>query len=187
MAFLYVPCESPHLRQGEVIENLIELRPLISRGEIKVVKKGASLDMRPTDHKYAIIVSQDCDLEWDYKASQNEASEDKLLQHVLFCDLFLLEEIRIRSRLQSDLFKRVRKNQDERYHRFDKAPVGETGQDLPELCADFKATFSLPIEFVYSLTSSGQVTRKGFLPTPYLQDFIQRLYSFLGRVAIPES
>lgn len=137
------------------------------------------------DHPYAIIISQDCDLEWDYRARHGQVPDDKLLAHVLFCDLFLPNEIRSGGRLNSELFRRVKQNQDERYHHFDAAPIHETGQALPELYADFKATFSLPVEFVYSLTSGGKATRRGFLPAPYLQDFIQRLYSFLGRVAIP--
>lgn len=185
MAFHYIPSESPHLRQGEIIENLIELRPFISPGETIDVKQDTPLTR--IDHKYAIIVSQDCDLEWDYKARQDDPNDARLISHVLFCDLFLEDEIHEPRGLTHELWKRVRQNQDERYHLFDEAPVGETGQTLPKLFVDFLATFSLPTEFVYSLTSSGHVTRIGFLPHPYLQDFTHRLYSFLGRVAIPDS
>ncbi len=184
MSFYYLPSHSSWLRQGEIIENLFELRPRVLEGEIIDVKQNTKLVK--IDHPYAIVASQDCDLEWDYKARQGQAEDDKLLMHVLFCDLFTQGEIYLRGRLKSDLRRRVRKNQDERYHRLNEAPIHETGQALPELYADFKATFSLPVEFVYRLISSSQAARRGFLPHPYLQDFTHRLYNFLGRVALPE-
>jgi len=185
VALVYLPPNSSPLRQGEILENLFELQPRVSPGKTVDVEQETMLDR--IDHPYAIVVSQDCDLEWDYKARQGQASEDKILTHVLFCALFLRDEIKIRSRLKSDLMKRVDQNQDERYHRFDEAPVADTGYSLPELYADFKTIFSLPIEFVYSLTLGDHATRRGFLPSPYVQDFMHRLYSFLGRVAIPDS
>jgi len=184
--FFYLPPEPLWLRQGEIIENLFELWPRVSEGETIDVEQTAKLDR--IDHPYAIVISQDCDLELDFKARHGQASDDKLLRHVLFCVLYSPDEIRIRAGLDSSqLFKRARQNQDERYHHFNEAPIDKTERVLPDLYADFKATFSLPIEFAYSLTSSGHATRIGFLPSPYLQDFIHRLYSFLGRVAVPES
>jgi len=185
LPFPYLSSKSLNLRQGEVLEGLIEFRPIMSSGQKLEAKQ--VVDLLPIDHKYAIIVSQDCDLEGDYKARYTkEVPEDKLLAHVLFCDLFAENEIRARSKLGSDLFKRVRQNQDERYHRLDRAPIGDTGQFLPDLYADFKLTFSLPVDLVYWLTSSSQANRKGYLPSPHLEDFMHRLYSFLGRVAVPK-
>lgn len=137
-------------------------------------------------HPYTIVVSQNCDIEQDYKARSGEVREDKLLTHLLFCALFTQGEVKSRSNLKSDQWKRVRQNQDERYHYLSEAPVHDTENSLPELIADFKTTFSLPVEFVYWLVSTGQATRKGGLLSPYLEDFMHRLYSFLGRVATPE-
>lgn len=183
MPLVYIPSESSHLRQGEIIENIFELTPKLPLGKTTDMEQTRA---SRTDHPRAIIVSQDCDLEWDYKARQGQVSNDKLLQHVLFCDLFLRDELILRSKLASDLFKRVKQNQDERYHHFNEASIAGTGQTLPELYVDFKTTFSLPVEFVYSLISNQYAVRRGFLPSPYLQDFTHRLYSFLARVPIPE-
>ena len=183
MAFFYVLPNSLFLRQGEIIENLFELQPKIHEGMTIELDQPVKLDR--VDHPYSIVVSQDCDLEWDYKARQRQASADKLLTHVLFCALFSQDELRVRSSLGSDIFKRVRQNQDERYHRLGEAPVNGTDGSLPELFADFKIAFSLPTEFLYWLVSTGQVARKGVLVSPYLEDFMHRLYTFLGRVATP--
>jgi hypothetical protein len=130
-------------------------------------------------------VSQNCDIEQDYKARSGEIREDKLLTHFLLCSLFTQGEVKSRSNLGSDLWKRIRQNQDERYHYLGEAPVRSTENRLPELIADFKSTFSAPVEFVYWLVSTGQTARKGGLLSPYLEDFMHRLYTFLGRVATP--
>ena len=138
------------------------------------------------DHPYAIVVSQGCDVEWDYKARQEQAESDKMLGHILFCELFPREDIKVRGRLKSDQFRRIRQNQDERYQYFGEGQIADSAQVLPELVADFKAVFSLPVEFVYTLLTTGRLARLACLPSPYLEDFIHRVYSFLGRVAVPE-
>jgi hypothetical protein len=206
---LYVQHNSAFLRQGEIINNLSEFTPQISEAEsISDLRKRATFD--PITHPYVIVVSQDCDLEWDYRARSKEASGDKLLTHILFCALFTLDEVRIRSGLKSELWKRVRQNQDERYHHLDESLLVSAEQcttefvagvykmssadfhekygaeeTVPELIADFKTTFSLSNEVAYWLVSTGEATRKGALLSPHLEDFMHRLYSFLGRVATP--
>lgn len=207
---LYVRHNSLSLKQGEIISDLVEFK--LQTSEVKSINdvyKTAKFDS--ITHAYVIVVSQDCDLEWDYRARSGKASEDKLLAHILFCALFTLDEVRSRSGLKSELWKRVKQNQDERYHHLDEALLMsaeqctnesiaaihkmssedfhkkyETGEIVPELVADFKTTFSLPTEFTYWLVSTGQANRKGALFPPYLEDFVHRLYGFLGRVATPD-
>lgn len=184
MPFCYKSSNFPCLRQGEIINNLVELNPTMDSEEFLEVQQ--SSPMLKIIHPYAIVVSQDCDLDWDYKARNGEASKDKLLTHVLFCKLFSHEEIRFeRENMNAKIFSFVKSNQHERYHCLETAPVSESQESLPELYADFKATFSLPVDFAYWLTSSRTAIRIGCLPSPYLEDFMHRLYSFLGRVAVP--
>lgn len=183
MAFCYVACDSPDLQQGEIISDLFEFKlQLTERKTIDATKE----KFIPVSHPYTIIVSQDCDLEQDYRARTGQIPDDKLVTHVLVCALFTQDEFRNRSRIGSDLWKRVRQNQDERYHYLIEATIRDTENNLPELIADFKTVFSLPTEFVYWLLSTEQATRRGALCSPYLEDFMHRLYSFLGRVATPE-
>lgn len=210
MPSLYVRHNSVSLKQGEIISDLVEFKLQTSEAKsVKDVYKAAKFD--PITHPYVIVVSQDCDLDWDYKARAERASEDKLLTHILFCALFPLDEVRSRSGLKSELWKRVMQNQDERYHHLDEGLIVsaeqctnesisaihemssedfheqyETGEIVPELIADFKTTFALPTEFAYWLVSTGQANRKGALFPPYLEDFMHRLYGFLGRVATPD-
>ncbi len=182
VAFFYVRHNDPFLKQGEIVNNLFELKLQITEQKsIDDVRKDAKFD--PIVHPYVIVVSQDCDLEWDYKARLGDAPEEKLLTHILFCALFTQAEVRSRSGLTHELWKRARQNQDEREHRVEESLRKVTEEMLPEWIADFKTTFSLPNEFAYWLVSTSQAIRKGALSSPYLEDFMHRLYSFLGRVA----
>ena len=184
MGFFYHPCTSPCIRQGEVIQNVVELRARYLAGT--VADPSAHVTIERVNHALAIVATQDCDLDQDYKARQGSAGEDKVLAHVLLCDLFTQEDIRQRSKLTADLWKRVRQNQNERYHMLEAAQVRDSDDGFPALYADFKAIFSLPTEAMYALLGCGSLVRKGFLPSPYLEDFTHRLYHYLGRVPIRE-
>ena len=183
VAFFYIRHNDPFLKQGEIISNLVE--PKLQTPEETSIHEVKQPKFVPITHAYVIVVSQSCDLEWDYKARFGEESEHKLLEHVLFCGLFPREEIRDESKRRAQEFRQISKNQNERYHYLSEAPVNGTQDILPELIADFKTTFSLPTDFTYWLVSTGQTAREGALFSPYLEDFMHRLYSFLGRVAIP--
>ena len=184
LAFCYVKHNSPYIRQGEIIKDLFELQLDVSSQPS--IDLNQPLKLERIDHPYSIIVSQDCDLEWDYKARTGEASGHKLLTHMLFCELFPRDDITDQSKRKSQAFGLIKDKQDQRYHYLEEAIVNGTEESLPELIADFKTTFSLPVEFVYWLISTGQAIRKGALFSPYLEDVMHRLYSFLGRVATPE-
>jgi hypothetical protein len=183
VAFFYVRHNDPFLKQGEIISNLFALKLQIPAETTIHATKQPTFDS--INYPYAMIVSQACDLEGDYEARFGGGSEHKLLEYVLFCGLFLRGEIKDESKRKSEEFRRIRKNQNERYHYLTEAPVQGTQDTLPEFVADFKTTFSLPTDFTYWLVSSGQATREGALLSPYLEDFMHRLYSFLGRVATP--
>jgi hypothetical protein len=183
VAFFYIRHNSPFLRQGEIIANLLEPRLRIAELTAIDVNQPAKVD--PIHHPYSMIVSQDCDLEWDYKARTGEAPGHKVLTHMLFCELFSRDDITDQSKRKSQAFGLIKDKQDQRYHYLEEATVNGTEESLPELIADFKTTFSLPVELVYWLLSNSQAVRKGALHSPYLEDFMHRLYTFLGRVATP--
>lgn len=203
--FYYIQYGDPFFRQGEIIENFYELKLRTQQGQPIDENEGAKVD--PVVHPYAIITSQDCDLQWDYRARLGEISPDKMLTHLLCCALFTQDEIRERSNLNNTLWRRVSQNQDERYHYLNEAPiyslteiqnkssanivenkaniVPDPENVIPELIADFKTAFSLPIEFAYWLISIKEATRRGALFSPFLEDFMHRHFTFLGRVATP--
>ncbi len=186
------PMVDERLRQGEIVLNLLELPPSPSDTETLFNEEKSPPVIRST-HPIALIVTQDCDLYWDWKLRQSpkEVKKDikderKQLPHIHFCEMFMKEEIRWSRGFNRPLWERVISNQDERYHLFHQSKIADTDEQLPDLYVDFKRVFTLPTEYVYWLISSAYSTRKAIMTEPYLRDVIQRVFSYLSRVALPE-
>ena len=188
------PPTQPPFRQGEIVHNLLEISPTYSEDITELCDESKSPKVVRVTHPMAVIVTQDCDLRWDWmfrnspeKVRKNEKDENKLLTHIHFCDLFEKGEIRGTRGFSSPLWERVQATQDERYHRFKEGVIGDAGGEmLSEVYVDFKRVFSLPSEYAYWLVTSGFSTSKAVIAEPYLRDFIHRLFSYLSRVAVPE-
>ncbi|MBI2853256.1 MAG: hypothetical protein HYX84_09240 [Chloroflexi bacterium] len=180
------------LTQGEIVSKILELPPVPS-DIVTLTNDKMSPSVVRRSHPFVLVTTQDCDLSWDWnfrktpeKTKKDQKDERKLLPHVQFCELFVHDEIRWNRGFNSTLWRRVQSNQDERYHVFPQAQIGNAEEVLPDLYIDFKRVFSLPTDYVYWLIDSGYSIRKAVVPDPYLRDVVQRLFSYLSRVAIPE-
>jgi len=170
------------LWQGEIVGGVVEYR--VANPDEKV-----PTSFLPIDHLRTIVVTQDCDLLWDFAARTKGSPAHKLIEHVLLCDLFEEDEIRFRNEGQFNKrsWGRAEKNDDDRYHALPAASIGPTGSALPALHSDFKRVFSIPTDQLYGMIQRQQVTRAALVPVPYLQEYMYRLYMFLGRVAVPDA
>ena len=113
--------------------------------------------------------------------------QGRLLEHIQLCDLFAEEEIRSNRDLNSNLWSRVRGNQDERYHAL--PSVGERNSEdanHPAYFLDFKRMFTMPTEFLYSLVKSGNTRRFRIVPPVWIHQLIQRYFAFHSRVGVPD-
>lgn len=141
-----------------------------------------------TRHDYAVVVSQDCDLDWDWKARMNGDKPDKLLSGILFCEAKPADRLVYERKYNRQERKIIRQNRDERYQFLQKVDsefdLLENG--VPELVVDFKRCFSLPAEEAYYRLESEELQRRCLFEHPYLQHLIARFWSFQGRVALPE-
>jgi hypothetical protein len=140
-----------------------------------------------------LVMHADCDLLWDFKYRSSRTIEEplnsgdrSLVPEVLLCDAY--EESQIRQTISgSDIFRRIRQNQDERYQCLQKATVGSnSGVTVPELYLDFKKMYMEPTEALYSALGAGSVSRVGIIPPIYIHDLMHRLFGFLSRVGVPE-
>jgi hypothetical protein len=91
--------------------------------------------------------------------------------------------------INSEKWKRVRQNNEERFHFLQFAPAYEEAleQGLPELIIDFKRYFSLPTSEIYAnfLSKVKKAKRRSRLLTPYLEQLATRFYYFQARIATP--
>jgi hypothetical protein len=179
---IYEPSITGCLRQGEILTNVVQIR-----------LDPASLNA-PEDpvvdffiHPFALIVSQDCDLDWDFKGRHEERYAAKKIPSVLFCEVTTAAGLRGRSDINSTIWQRIRENKDERYHFLEKIESAQdaAGEGLPELGIDFKRYFSIPAEELYARIRSGQIKRRCRLVSPYAEHFSLRFAYYLARVALP--
>jgi len=171
------------LRQGEILTNVVRIKlDLATLGTSK-------LDVVTFVHPYAMIVTQDCDLEQDFNVRFREPKvSDKLLPSILFCELATAVELRGTTGITSDIWRRISQNKDERYHFLQAVEAGSDAQQsgLPELGIDFKRVFTLPTDELYLRIELGEAKRRSVLQSPYLEHLSERLAHFNSRVALPE-
>ena len=165
------------LRQGEVLSNLIQTR--LNSEDVGL------MDM--ITHPLAIIVSQDCDLSWDFRDRVSEQpSENKLVPNVLFCEMLTAAEMRSQRGFNAVIYREIRQNKNERFHFFRNVQAMDdaSGEGLPELIEDFKRYFTVPTGEIYSRLGS-EAKRRFRLCSPYLEHFTTRFCYYQFRVALP--
>lgn len=190
MTDFLTPSVDKALRQGEILSNVIEYCPSLDSLDSEQV------EFRPVVHKYVIVASQDCDLNWDYKAG-NYLEEDivpqeqlgpKNISSVLLCELHSAAEIKSQDGVNSAIWKRIKVNKDERYQFLEGIAEMKNSalEALPETCIDFKRFISMRPSLLYKQIHLGSCRRKGCLKSPYLEHFSHRFTNYLSRVALPE-
>lgn len=180
------------LRQGEILTNVVQYNLVASElSRESLLRESEELPFELVIHPYAIVVTQDCDLDWDYRARQNGATQlPKLLNSVTLCEISTAREVRDitdKTVMNSAEWNSVKSHRHERFYFFEKVPVEcELEQmGLPELTADFKKVFGIDSATLYRQIELGVVQRRAVLASPYLEHFSRRYHSFHGRVALP--
>lgn len=180
------------LRQGEILTNVIELQVRLE--SMGGVNSDSVYEANPIEHLFAIIVSQDCDLEQDfnyrYGSKGNVRNE---LPSVLLCQAEKVAEF-VKSEMYRSLFNsktftdNFKKNNEFRYHFIQEIPADLSAVDkrVPELGIDFKRYFGMPTAEVYQRIKLDQTQRCSVLASPYRDHLSQRFYNFNSRVALPE-
>ncbi|AIE72586.1 MULTISPECIES: hypothetical protein [unclassified Synechocystis] len=172
------------LRQGEILTGVIQYKPVVN----ELLQGEQELSFDAILHPYAIVVTQDCDLDWDYRARQAENSQPaKLLNSIILCEIGTAELIRTTDGINRKEWELVVAHRHERFYFFEKIPPEyEVEQEgLPEIAADFKRVFGIDAATLYRQIELGMVKRRAILASPYLEHFSRRYYSFHGRVALP--
>lgn len=199
MPFRYdPPPTSGQLRQGEILGDLWFNEPEYPPIEIPEGKLPTILGV---EYPLLIVMTADCDLEWDFKArfpdeqsqaqyqtSPNIEDSPKLITHVLFCSVFEKGKIRPRFTGMRAIWTRIQQNQDERYHHFKPASVDAppSVNALEDLYLDFKKTPALSVKTLYDGFRTGEIRRVAIVPSPYIYDLTHRFFGFLSRVGLPD-
>lgn len=175
--------QSGPLFQGEIVANLIQAR-------LDVASIGPDLPavVNLATHPYAVVLTQDCDLESDFMLRTNKRLTGSLIPEILFCEVAEAEGFKSGADIKSDIWRRVRANKDERYHylRGVAAEVDAAGQGTPDLALDFKRCFSIPTDEVLRRLEIRELKRRACLEPPYREHLTTRFFYYHFRVALPE-
>lgn len=175
---------SGELRQGEVLSNV----PQTYLNQQSIAPSTNPPDRPIVDflvHPLAVVVTQDCDLEQDFKL--RELGKGSSLPNVLLCSIFeaARQEQTMREKKSEDLWRRILHNQDPRYQYLRGIPrsVDLRGEGLPAMVVDFKGYFTVRTEELYERLKLDTM-RRCRLNGAYAFHFAHRFHAYQSRVAI---
>lgn len=179
-----VPLEG-RLFQGEIVSGLIQ-----AYQRLDTVGANEPPVLEERVHPFAIVITQDCDLESDFRNRNREETERKpvSLINVLFCEAIETAQLKGAMPPGKDIWKRVIQNKDERYECLEEVPKARDTQTtgIAPVGIDFKRYFTISTDEVYARIRLGQVRRRCRLITPYAEHLVSRFCYFQSRLALPQ-
>ena len=180
------------LRQGELLSDVIE-----TVCDIRSLTNDIP-EFLEKSHPFAFVLSQDCDLDWDFTARLSQQKLQRLIPNVLLCEVKrakvraqeIVDSEGSRDSDKSRIWTRIKQNKDERYQFFESIEkchdLQEDDEAIGELVIDFKRYFTVPTDELYVRIKSGETKRRCRLVHPYLEHLSSRFAYFQSRVALPE-
>lgn len=168
------------LRQGEILSHVNQVHlDIMSVGIDKI-------EVQIKKHPFAVVLSQDCDLNQDFDSRADSTKPDKRLPSVFLCEVVSASGLK-GTGITSDIWKRVRNNKDERYQFLQRIKQEEDALDngIEELGVDFKRYFTLPTDELYKSIKIGITHRRSVLKSPYMEHLAVRFANYLSRIALP--
>ncbi|MDP9174676.1 MAG: hypothetical protein M3O30_12535 [Planctomycetota bacterium] len=140
-------------------------------------------------HIYAMVLTQDCDLESDFRGRPQDSEGHQCIPNVLLCEAIETETLKGRVPSGKDIWKRIIQNKDERYHCLECVPAEHDleGSGMCSIGIDFKRYFTVPTDEIYRRIEIGQARRRCVLITPYAEQLLDRFFHFQARIPIPEN
>lgn len=139
---------------------------------------------------YVVILTQDCDLEQDFKYRTTAVkNDDKILQSILVCPAYGWQDFTKGDHLKdfkltmepitSDKKNLIRTQQVPRFHYLEEDSENQTGPWV----IDFKHYYTLPVEFLLYIYKKHYVSSMNEL---FRESLSQRFSFYLSRIGLPE-
>lgn len=167
------------LHQGELLENVTEFVP--ARFEAS-----KCVEVLPKSRPLAIVVTQDCDLETDWRKRQPANGGHLGQLSVLLCPAMEVTVEALAQHAPSKDFRRIfYNNKSERLHYLASAAREQDSAGIGHkpLLVDFRAVFSIEATELYRQVHASR--RRFRLCTPWAEHLQVRLANYLCRVPLP--
>lgn len=140
---------------------------------------------------YIIVITQDCDLEWDFNNRSEPATvkHDKYLQTILVCPAYNAEEFKAGDHLKSNglkmnkwhgnEYKQIKQQNHARFHFLEQ----NQALQVPHLIVDFKHYYTIPRDVLYKMHAEHYLATFNKL---FRESLSQRFSNYLSRIGLPE-
>lgn len=176
--------KQPALHQGDIIKD-VELVE-------NVIEQDGNIVISKIVFQYIIVLTQDCDLIWDYDNRKSEKSnQDKYLISTIVAPLYNYEQFLTGEHLldinrkmhefgikENSLTKIIKQNNNPRYHYLE----FPEDIDIVNSIIDFKHYFSVNTEYLYSIYKENFICRIDIL---FRELISQRFANYLSRIGLP--
>jgi len=185
--------QNGRLWQGEILSDLPQARlalqslPATSSSEAPS-ETAPAVKIEYDEHPLVIVLSQDCDVEQDYK-KRNSAGRP-FLWNVLLADVFeaevLHEKLHTEENTNSSEWRKIKENHTPRFQFLNvvSADQDALGTGLPALAVDFRLCFSIRTDELYERLRLALTKKRCRLQTPYVEHLAQRFHSYQSRVPL---
>lgn len=180
----YFICKEKRYRQGDILRDVTVVQwAEVVDGALAIIERNLP---------YAVVLSQECDLEHDFNSRSNAVSPnmDKFLPSILLCPAYLaaqlkegthLETIQMKMhRIPTEHWKGVKQHNNYRYHFL----VEDQDLQLPELTLDFKHFFTIPRAVIYREKYEAHYVCS--LDDLFREHLSSRFANYLSRIGLPE-
>jgi hypothetical protein len=177
--------ELRRVTQGDILRNTKIIDYLV---------KDKTYEIAQIELPYAVIMTQDCDLEQDYNNRRVDVDEkqDKYLQSILICPAYQSEIFKDGKHLEdlypdihltmekwdSGRFKTILNQNNHRYYFLEQFQNFQ----IPSLVVDFKHYHTISREFLYKIYPDCYLATLNQL---FREDISQRFSNYLSRIGLP--
>lgn len=178
--------DEERLFQGEILSDLVQTRMSL---DSVILAADTALKIVQITHPVAVVLTQDCDLEQDFKLRSEGAESSSKLANILMCETFTTIELKGKVPPGKDIWKRIIQNKDERYQCLEEIPphLDAQGTGLGSLGCDFKRYFSVPADEIYERIKLKLIRRRARMISPYVEHLLSRFCYYQARVPLPEN
>lgn len=187
---VYIKHNGDRIYQGDILRDFkYQDRISIEDNKIKIQERNIP---------YLIVLTQDCDLEWDFNnhkeneidqdKTKDKLNQDKFLHSILICPAYPAEKVRLGTHLEelgltmeklnSSRWNLVKTNQNSRYYFLD----NNSDLQIPDLVIDFKHYYSIPRDILYKEIKKHYI---GSINELFRECLSQRFAFYLSRIGLP--
>lgn len=184
----YVRHDSGRYCQGDILRDITVVTWAAEQ------ETGAGREVKISDRElsYAVVLTQDCDLEQDYRnrSDSGRKDNDKYLQSILLCPAYQAEQLHQGTHLaeqaltmqsfNTDRWKSIRSNNVYRYHYLSAYPDFQ----IPELVIDFKHYLTIPRDVLYDPDLPRSYL--GSISELFRENLSTRFSQYLCRIGLPD-